>query len=517
MAQSKNKYASLNRVSTRENDGAFYNAHQVYNIFDNYSALIFAATTEDSAIQDTLIDGLNDLLKILQTQEAEFYSLFKLSGPAAVKEINTRAMQWNHTGASTLLDTDFAYSIFKQIQIIINEQEVIDGLNTILQSGEYYNFELQAPISDLLNEVFNKTGQKGSFSSTKKAGVNKVLELKNINNQLQIQVKQGEALSEGIKAKIATYINNSNDLGVSINIIKQNFSTIKEIIYSELDTVITDAFAKQCIYYELFSRDPNAYNFCYNFQVFKGWLGEVYWNAGFSYLFQTLGITLPSGNIKNTHGQSLSVDIIFRNFGFQVKNWHTNDMKNIGTHTSKYRRRFGNFLDSRAQLLSTYIGDIIADMFGAISYNKPTDKEEYQSDSFSEYQTNYDIAERTLQESYTALEQIFQARLNKIISIDNGGLLEKPINNVQEFYNTFWLINETVIPSSLIISKLIEKLKHISEKSYVNFSLINFKDLGGPVWPNTTNFSRIAMANRWTIDYAIEFDLASLIKEVTER
>ena len=69
-------------------------------------------------------------------------------------------------------------------------------------------------------------------------------------------------------------------------------------------------------------------------------------------------------------------------------------------------------------------------MFGAISYNKPNDKKEYKSDSFSEYQTNYDIAARALPESYPVLEQIFQARLNKIISIDNGSLLEKPINNV---------------------------------------------------------------------------------------
>jgi hypothetical protein len=62
------------------------------------------------------------------------------------------------------------------------------------------------------------------------------------------------------------------------------------------------------------------------------------------------------------------------------------------------------------------------------------------------------------QENPYALEKVMNLYLNKIISIDNGGTLKNPpIGLKSEYYNTFWLINDEIIPSSLIVQNIIEK------------------------------------------------------------
>ena len=106
--------------------------------------------------------------------------------------------------------------------------------------------------------------------------------------------------------------------------------------------------------------------------------------------------------------------------------------------------------------MNNKIGETIAKMFGAISYNKPNP--EYMGPDYESYLNFYTSSMLPKQQNPDTVEKVMNLYLNKIISIDNGGTLrDPPIGLKSEYYNTFWLINDEIIPSSLIVRNIIEK------------------------------------------------------------
>ena len=158
----------------------------------------------------------------------------------------------------------------------------------------------------------------------------------------------------------------------------------------------------------------------------------------------------------------------------------------------------------------------IAEMFGAISYNKPNP--EHANDRFEFYESFYQSRMEPKASNPYALENIMKLYLNKIITIDNGGTLkDPPIGLKSEYYNTFWLINDNIIPSSVIIQNIIDRVYDIDTHSLVDIKLNNIEETKAtPVWPNepakTANLA--SMANRWKIDYTTTFDFTEIMKSI---
>jgi hypothetical protein len=86
---------------------------------------------------------------------------------------------------------------------------------------------------------------------------------------------------------------------------------------------ITNAEVREAVKRELEVGRVGMYNLSREFSVIKGFLGEVYWSALFSFLGAR---TTPVGDEKDkTTGQSIGIDLVVGAYGFQVKNFN---MKN---------------------------------------------------------------------------------------------------------------------------------------------------------------------------------------------
>jgi hypothetical protein len=112
-----------------------------------------------------------------------------------------------------------------------------------------------------------------------------------------------------------------------------------------------------------------------NLFVIQGYLGEVYWNAFMHFIFENKAWVIPVGDVKNIKGKSMAVDMLVNDIGFQIKRWSIKEgiegEDEFFYHTNNMKMQFGTFLSSRAQMLHTEVGSIIARMFGSLSYNKP--------------------------------------------------------------------------------------------------------------------------------------------------
>lgn len=499
----------LAQHKSREGDGGYYSFAQVRQIVDNYDKLNFAYTNNQSWAIQGIMTGLRELQSLLEQQEQSFYSLLGLSGPKALIELQNRVDQWNNSGAFRLLDKNVALKINQLMEVEIDSKSLFAGLSKLVESPDVRDYWVSEELNlvSFLNDVFGK-GNKGRYSSIAGKGVNAALEVRKENGKVILTQKSGQELSAGMKKKLAVDLNEYSGT-TQVEITTKDWDILLRQIVDIVTAGITNSEVIKCLHYEFYNRAEKDYNKWANLYIVQGWLGEVYWNACLSYLFKKKGISLPTGAKYNALGRQMSVDIIVESCGFQVKNWTFKG----GVHRSEKTLLLGNFLSTRADLMGSFTGDILAQMFGAISYNKPN--EDYPS-RIQEYTSFYNSEVAPKAEELTQLTNLFRTRLNKIIEIDNGGLLKEPINNEQQFYNTFWLINDKVIPSSIIIKKLIQEIDSNVGQGLVNFEVTSIEDKGGNVWPQEVNTTALSMANRWRLSYTTEFNIDRLLEEVAK-
>jgi len=154
-------------------------------------------------------------------------------------------------------------------------------------------------------------------------------------------------------------------------------------------------------------------------------------------------------------------------------------LANLGEEEEKHStdttdKLFGDFIFNRAQMPmgEGQIGTIIARMFGAAAYNFPNSEFQIKTTSFDyahsyeDYVSFYNSklawgAEPPISRDsiYRAreLEMAFYSALDKIIAIDRNDII-KGASNQAPLKNTFWLINDMLIPSSVIIDEMIKQL-----------------------------------------------------------
>jgi hypothetical protein len=151
-------------------------------------------------------------------------------------------------------------------------------------------------------------------------------------------------------------------------------------------------------------------------------------------------------------------------------------------------------------------------MFGAMSYNKPN--LDYDSDQVAQgqgqsYNEFYNKAEQDWPGTMSDLALLFRANLGNILGISGrGGMM----SDGTTYYNTFWAINNKIIPSSLIIEELLYSVQSLSTTSLVTFRVNLTETKEAPVWNKPTNFSDLVMANRWKIEYETCFNMSRLLE-----
>ena len=505
----------------------------VRGIWQRYNNVTNASLATNAQLKAECIARLQTLEQTLLAQEQAFYRLFHVSDAASIKDFKRLSDDWAATGMNILFNDNFIQDIYTQIAGEINLQSVLDAMTEIVNKELPNNPEILMPklnevnLAGLLNKFFGLQKGEGAFT-TDSRGLNAQYIIREEQGRVEVIPAEGGTITQGLQEKLAKYVSKSDELTTQIQItsLRHNIEEIKRLIYKSVAQYVSDGRALAAFNYELHNRKKDAYNYCYNPFVLKGWLGELYWNAGLSYILNLNGASTPVGNLKNTSGKSLSVDIILNEVGFQVKSWNTNEMRNQMTHTTFATRQFGNFVSSAADIpLSSDLGTALLQMFGAWSFNKPTSTVQFQNEDFPSYEQEYlDTYSFIANGDFSTLNTIFLGYLDKILRIDNGGELAEGTvldnNNQRTFFNTFWLVNDNVYPSSAIIHNMIEQLQGMPVEAFASFKIISLEDKGGIRWDDEKSGQYLAatddlkMANRVRINYTTTLNLSAILNSL---
>ena len=504
---------------------------QVRNYVKNYRDLLSSTpSVKNTGALAAQRKRLDELLDTLRRDERALYAALNVRD---LQDLQAKINNWNKSGARYLLSNDAVNMAMMNLKVVVDEAKMIQVLNEQLEAEalteDIINARLMGgqTVAEYLNMAFGESGKQ--FRSLKTRGVNAQLEFALVDGKLRIR-RKGDTVFTDVINKLATAVNDV--LGDNtIPLYSVNYQDAMNLIEEDIKSHISDSRAMECIRHELIVRADDYTKYGYR-AVVQGWLGEIYWNAAINYVTNS-SISIPSGRLKNTKGQSLSVDIIFANLphvGFQVKNWSmANDLQHFdGTETLRHEqenknRKFGTFMKDRAEMINDYIGKTIAEMFGAYAYNLPN--LDYGADevlgnmneSYSQfYEREFKSSPPT--NDVQALNPFFSQYIDKIIGIDRSEEIaaDKVQTDMVHYYrNTIWAIGDTLFPSSVIIEEMIRRLDHESVSDLVSFELhsITQKERGA-VWPEETNIDLANITNRFRISYTVTFNLGELMKAV---
>jgi hypothetical protein len=157
-------------------------------------------------------------------------------------------------------------------------------------------------------------------------------------------------------------------------------------------------------------------------------------------------------------------------------------------------------------------------MFGSLSYNKPNaerNADVVTGDNSESYSRFYNRSDTEWPSTMDDLALLFRANLSEILGISGAGGV---MANGNTYYNTFWAINNKIIPSSLIIEELLNSVKTVSPTSLVDFSVDLKETKKTPTWDTpVSNFSDLTMANRWKIEYSTCFNMTRLLEAAARK
>lgn len=283
------------------------------------------------------------------------------------------------------------------------------------------------------------------------------------------------------------------------------------LIKNKVLGMIKDSELRGYVEYQL-TENKNKYDLNDSKASIKGFLGEVHAAATIDYLFNNKGLAIPTGKIKNLQGREIPIDIIFEEYGFQVKNYRLieGSFKNI--------RREGdamgaaNFITERLRP-SASIADIMIDFFGSYQFNQPI---ENASDRYKQIYARFSQNELT--------SKIFNGYLDNILkisddfsSINNLGIFKTP----NLYFNTFFIIGDKIVPSSKILQAIKEVLVDFGNKknSISSRFWISAPD-GGITWKTNATFTgtpSTELANQVKINWLIELKVSDILNKAISK
>lgn len=248
-----------------------------------------------------------------------------------------------------------------------------------------------------------------------------------------------------------------------------------------------------------------------------GYLGEL---RALAILYKFFGTSIiATGGMRDiATKQQISIDAVVKQglnyLGFQVKNYTLSSGK--ATFTSSMSS--ANFIQNRLCLTGT-IGDILSDILATYQFNQPF-TDEALVDQFKDSWLSVDEYKNNIytkvEESVNQLHALFESRMGYLLRIGNNfsvagtdGLFGKP----QMYYNSFFIISEYYVPSSVILESILEELRgdNIQKYTTIDYNLTNNKEM---VFENYyTNLpQRQDALEAQKIHYNITLDVAALVK-----
>lgn len=474
------------------------------------------------------INALQGLLQECQRQEDNFFRTFGLPpGQQGLYQLQDRVRRWNSSGASRLLDQDVALAIFEKMDgINVGKLEEAmnfafsddQGLLELVQTDEVQK-KMKDRVIAILNEELSqlqnvKMASFATYSSGKERGLARYLTIVSTGDG-GVQIQFDPAMPVRYKSRILKIL---KEKGVEVAGNKNTKASLPQKISAILSAYINDGEIRRYVDYELTSRSIiGDYGMYQYLPTIKGALGEIYWNAFFSYLKQQPGATTPTGLVKDNKKQ-INIDMLLHGYGFQIKNY---TLKQGGVfEMSASGKQVGTFITGKAGI-EQGLAEILLNFFAAWTYNRPVDdSEERYAETLPEYREVYSRFEELAPNA----EGLFSAYIDKIIGLDreagmfvDNRVAENLALNSQGLYlNAFFLINSKLVPSSLILRALIGALQKDYDCIRFNLTSYSLKD-GADRWPKkfeTVSERRMNLSNQVRIDYQVTLDLTKILSQV---
>ena len=471
---------------------------------------------ESEKIFGERVSSLRVLKDTLYNTEVEFFGKIlgntNLSPKDALTELQRRVEEWNSSGAENLFNdkiTSIVLEIMNNFYGVSLEQLQEAYTNNILITDLVPDLVINGGSENEKDNVLEKLYENinNLLSENKKTKFNKKVFFSKIDLEKKngkYTIKFDEKISANYRRRFADIYNLTiKELNEQTQI--QVSGTLEERINAALIKNGIKGEPLKKIEEEI-SNNLNKYAISYNFGVIKGFLGEVYWTAFFKYLSGNNNKVNPTGNIKNLKGQSIPIDLLIENYGFQVKNYIIKNGKvNLGLRNED-SRLMGSFILNRAEVAAS---EALLLFFGAWGYNRPTD---YATE---EYKNLYN----SFPENFATVDKIFQAHVDKIIGIDKkfAQKQEEGIENLfpdeEVHYNNFFLVNNKIIPASEIVQGIIEGF----EESAARVKFIGEykrRDVDeNKLWPKGNPSSLENAANLVTINYQVLINVEDILNK----
>lgn len=473
-------------------------------------------------------DALDTLRQTVQKQELDFYKEMNLptNPKLALTELQKRIDEWNSSGANKILGIQVADEIFKLINF--DYDQLSDTLERAFFDDEAAGLLLQsnegqeAIRSAIIKEINNiaETNSKQKFSTSSKRGLLKYMHVVTVGNN-QVKIKFDDNTPAHYGRRIVSLMRKYSDYEVDEGYIKETPESLREKILGILKNRGIDEKALRYMREPLFNSDfISVYGFHSNLSAIKGALAEVYWNATFRFLTKqefVKGQIIPTGFIRDAKKQ-INVDMVLKGYGFQIKSY---TLKNNTIEFKDSNKQIGVLLRDRAEVEGSLL-ETLLNFFASWSYNQVNmDYENAEKD--------YGPTFAQFQQLAPGVEQVLKSHLYKILGIqktmrDDSApkQLEKYLNLNEGYYrNTFFLINDKIVPSSQILLALKEVLnKEITpDAAKILFSAsVTAPETpkSAAVWPNglrRIEEDKFTYANRTRANYSIKIKLADILEE----
>jgi len=421
-----------------------------------------------SSIFKTIIVELRRLKKICETEERQFYDTVGVKG---LKTLNKKLVALSDSsGIFSGIPSKFLTKDVSKLTAAFNTR-VFDLILEEINKDPYLQQEISKKLFEraigTLTQNLSKTKRESSGSSKggfQKKTIEKIIVTaraleneQNINKRNKIIIESG--LSSGVIRRVGQIVqkylgeknesNSTNDFALQfINYVFSQIGTISDsefrsIVYNELISIKAQLQAGQKLVYNI---SPNT-------KVLKGFMGEIWSNCAAEFLFHD----------KNKHavgmeladGREIGIDLVAQGLSFQIKRYTL-----INGKWSKNATQGAGSLIERADYPDN-LGSILQLLFATFQFNQP-----YSNGETAEYESGpYADISNTLNNP-TNLTNLFQKglagilRLTQTFSIQGSDIF----GTEQQYHNTFFLINDNLVPSSVMLESIISLILQKNSK-----------------------------------------------------
>lgn len=464
--------------------------HEVEQVQNNLlSAITFTTEAGENSYLNETITRLDNLRKVLISQETSFFSTFPYLNGKTHKEALLRLQEtldkldeieggfgifindfneekynkiFNSLVRGAMIGIDFAQNVEFMFKEGTYTKETFENVFGDVKS--FTGAEFAKALEGLPNLTIDKS--RTNIKASEKVGIASSIDTVSFS----LEEKKGKVTIKFNKGGRKFSTADKNRLEKEYGLLLQNVKDPKDILREELKKVINPILWPYVEYQ--FNQNYDKYSVNHSASSIKGFLGELRVNALFDYIYQQKGTSAPTGAIIKTNiagHQEIPIDSVIRGAGFQIKNYQLHS--NVAMFS--YKQGMGSFINDRARI-DGMMHDLVSLFFGAYQYNQPVEN------ATQEYIDIYNVFEQKKNEVANTVFSQYIDNIMKVTDVFSGN--DPLFGDNRVYYNTFFMIQNKLVPGSAIINGIIMALKNIGENKLVQSSFTVLNPSDSPKW-----------------------------------